>query len=334
MSKLRKAIEFLDLREWLSEYADIKEVDDTEIRLKVCPECGNENYKLYVNTEKKVWDCKRCGWGFMVGDVCVLMSSVSGATVHAVRMELLETTIPAPNNSLQELIEGLVEGVSTSQPSLETEPVPGVPLGNGMVHTTVKNYLYSRGLSDCDLEVYNLHAAAGIRKYKRPFAIFPISYAGSIVSWQGRSVINTEPKYLSSKNIANWLFPLKNMTDSRIILVEGIFDAIGLIRLGYSALCTFGKKLSNSQFKLLSDLNPSEITVAWDVDSDREIANVARRLSVFDNVRISVFTKLDGNKVDPGDYLVKPELKSWLINIIDNSIDIRSPGYLKWQLGS
>jgi len=34
---------------------------DTELVIKVCPFCGDDKYRLYVNKEKGLFDCKKCG---------------------------------------------------------------------------------------------------------------------------------------------------------------------------------------------------------------------------------------------------------------------------------
>ena len=86
---LDKAIEGLDLEDWLAPYTDILRAGYNEIKLKECPVCGNYKHKVYVNTSKRCWDCKRCGWGKGQGDICVLLSAVSGIHINNVKLSLV-----------------------------------------------------------------------------------------------------------------------------------------------------------------------------------------------------------------------------------------------------
>ncbi|MGB9812864.1 MAG: toprim domain-containing protein [Thermovenabulum sp.] len=54
---------------------------------------------------------------------------------------------------------------------------------------------------------------------------------------------------------------------SKIILVEGVFDAIALHRMGYTAVALLGTSISKYQLKLLYELSPAEIILCLDNDS-------------------------------------------------------------------
>ena len=58
-----------------------------------------------------------------------------------------------------------------------------------------------------------------------------------------------------------------------IILVEGIFDAIALQKMGYSAVALMTTNISNYQLKLLLNLSPSEIVLCLDNDSVKQDTN-------------------------------------------------------------
>lgn len=93
--RLQEAAELLDLEGWLDQYVGIKHGGGHERRLEVCPKCGNDEYKLYVNVELRLWTCYVCGWGKFQRDISVLMAEVSGRSLFAIRKELLETVRPA-----------------------------------------------------------------------------------------------------------------------------------------------------------------------------------------------------------------------------------------------
>lgn len=54
---------------------------------------------------------------------------------------------------------------------------------------------------------------------------------------------------------------------NKIILVEGVFDAIALHRMGYTAVALLGTSLSKYQLKILYELSPDEIILCLDNDS-------------------------------------------------------------------
>jgi len=54
---------------------------------------------------------------------------------------------------------------------------------------------------------------------------------------------------------------------NKIILVEGVFDAIALHRMGYTAVALLGTSISKWQLKMLYELSPAEIILCLDNDS-------------------------------------------------------------------
>ena len=82
MTQTDKALDYLDLQTWLEQYVETKTFG-TELRIRECPVCGNDKWKLYVNLEKKLWFCQRCTWGKNSRDVCILMSKVSNTVCSA-----------------------------------------------------------------------------------------------------------------------------------------------------------------------------------------------------------------------------------------------------------
>lgn len=54
---------------------------------------------------------------------------------------------------------------------------------------------------------------------------------------------------------------------NHLILVEGVFDAIALQRIGYSAVAVMGTSITKYQMKILYELLPREISLCFDCDS-------------------------------------------------------------------
>src|SRR5690348_5938740 len=94
-TSLEEALELLDLGDWLLQYTEGKYAGEEELRILECPNCGNSKEKLYVNVNKKAWQCKVCEWGRGIGDPVVLMAAVSGRSLTDVRIELTKMIVPA-----------------------------------------------------------------------------------------------------------------------------------------------------------------------------------------------------------------------------------------------
>lgn len=352
MQRLRDAIELLDLEEWLLQYSDSKSAGDYELRLRDCPQCGDDRFKLYVNTEKKLWICYVCDWGRGLGDVIQLMSAVSGKRATEIRLELLRTVKPATRGELATKLNDIfndTDGVVPTSPleNLTEVELPGVDSFAGLTTQRVYTYAVHRGLTPELVSHLRLRAAGALYIHKRtgkpvkvsgPFLVFPVWCSNTPVSWQGRRISKEEPKYVSASNVKDWLWPLTDLFFSRyqgkrIILVEGVFDAIGLLMMGHAALCTFGKSISDNQAALLQELQPDEVTFGWDMDAYREVAAAVDRISyTFPRTFVTDFRYEGADKKDPGDALVDHEVGRWVLQCLDKAMDVRSPEFFQWRM--
>lgn len=107
--------------------------------------------------------------------------------------------------------------------------------------------------------------------------IFPV-YAtdGKLKAVVRRTLSEEKAEYCGKYKVigakSECLYGLKEAQDmdydlSRLILVEGVFDAIALQRIGYSALALLGTSVSKYQLKILYELSPEEISLCFDCDS-------------------------------------------------------------------
>jgi hypothetical protein len=341
VSRLDDAIDLLDIEDWLSEYVDIKKSGFDEIKLSECPKCGSDKYKLYVNTDSKRWICHKCNFGKGLSDVCVLMAAVSERTVHDIRMELLSVVVPVPSNFISELTRKLDSNKQVlDEEEVEVVQLPGQDSFRGILGQRVEAYLSNRGVSTNPMGI-PLRMCSKLRGFNGPFALFPIYYGSDAVGWQGRRLENKEPRYVSSDGIGNWLWPLSdsvsnfNFKDKEVILVEGVFDALGVYSIGLTALCTFGKKISTNQINILTELGVKKVCIAWDKDATLEIEKAALKLSKSFEVSVVDFDtfQIDSTtKVDAGDVLVKEELKPWLQEILSKRVKVTDSKFFNWRL--
>jgi hypothetical protein len=355
MSSIREALELIDLGAWLEQYVDLKSAGGDEYRIEECPECGNDKWKLYVNTEKQRWICYVCDWGRGIGDPVRLMSAVSGRRAFDVRVELMGTVTPAApaiEQGYLGALEAVFDGQATSIDE-EQEPeeivLPGFPDFNPLSMRGVLAYARARGLTDNEILENQLRPALRLKMNRRdgsqadirgPFLLFPVFYGGRPVSWQGRKIEKSDIPYVSAPNIKEWLWPLSPAffqlyTDYRLVLVEGVFDALGFHRLGVPALCTFGKSISDEQLEIIADLYPEEIIFAWDIDAYREMERAVRRIAdEYQNTRVVDFSVGAAGKIDAGDSLKQPELGEWLMERLNSAMHVGTPEFFQWQISN
>lgn len=356
--KLAEAIDYFDLGAWLQEHSDTLPGGGDEVRVQVCPACGNSSHKLYVNVSKKRWLCYVCDWGRGHGDIALLMSHVSGQTMFQVRKEILDCLKPlAPRGDLeQKLVDMFGKQPQAAKAEAVTGiEVPGVEAFNGSVGRTALAYARRRGLYDDEIIKYRLRAAYKLRHFTGPFLVFPNYLRGATcVSWQGRRTGKEEPKYVSSDDVAQWLWPMDAWAEAEIsrrgevVLVEGVFDAAGMWRLGIPALATYGKKISDHQCELLWERGVQHITLAWDADSARttsqrlargakylrgEIEASAMRLKRKFSVSVADLSQGAGEgKVDPGDALHDHQVEDWVRDRLKNAMSVDSEQFFLWRL--
>ncbi|MCF6205376.1 MAG: toprim domain-containing protein [Sulfurovum sp.] len=341
MRDLQEALEFADLQGMLEEYAELKYVGDDEVIVQTCPKCFNEKWKLYINTDKKVWFCQSCQWGKHNGDFCSLLAALSGKNKMVIIQEILRTVVPSTPSGSYENALGEAIGSKAAEEAFELEPIdlPGGKGLTGHLGSAAAKYLKSRGVLPEDVEKYELRLSMKLRNSKGPWAVFPVLYYGLPVACQGRKFLGKEfPKYMSTDKISNWMWPLdaSNVEDiesqHRVVLVEGVFDALGFIKAGVPALCTFGKNLSRSQIKLLQAHKVVDLHLGYDADAVGDMIKTADRLKHLFHVHVVEFKELeDFPKADPGDVLAGKIPQQWLTESFNNSVDTKTDAYWEWK---
>lgn len=338
-------INSVDLQVWLERYTEVKAVDGHEFRIN-CPRplCKNDQFKLYINMDKQKWICFRCGWGKGVRDVSYLMAEVSNRNVNDIRKEISKFVIPSlkTEDFMEKLEEKLYKKkIKIKKTVYKSIDVPGTANANSVVYKAVVNYAISRGLSVSEIKALDLHAAGILRGNQGPFLVFPIVHDGQVVNYQGRRINGDfEPKYVSGPDIHDYLYPMDQIhlsiyfRSQYAVLVEGIFDALALWSIDIPALCTFGKKISNTQVDLLKSMGIEKLVIAWDPDAKKEIEDASLRLRNIFNVHIADLSidADDSTKRDPGKTLEDVSLKPWLKQVIESAFSIKSPEFFRWQL--
>lgn len=340
MSRYSDSLELLDLRGWLEEYVDVKSGSRDEIRLQECPECTNSKWKLYVNVEKFTFFCQRCQWGSRIGDIARLMAGVSGRHINDIKIEIASMVLPATSG---DEFAGILAKRLTGPPAPEVEELvpellPGSQAFTGLTGAKVTEYALSRGLTEDIVNQYKLRYAVKVRNTLGPWLVFPVYFYDIPVAYQGRRITDTDPRYRSSENVGKWLWPLtpenlENMAvRGEVILVEGVFDAIALIKLGYAALCTFGCSLKPQQISILHKFGVKVVYCCYDADAYKSVRKLVDANGHQFHMKIMELPALPGNpKADPGDVLVGKVSPEHIEFAYDTIVDSRSTEYWNWK---
>lgn len=193
------------------------------------------------------------------------------------------------------------------------------------------SYLKSRGFTADDYAYFPVGTTRGLNFKFDDYVVFPIYDAGDIVGYVSRHVwskadideYNDRAKrngkyqirrYNNSiendfvKLLYNYDSVIEDETDT-VILVEGIFDVIALTRKldlydnhRIVAVCTFGKKISDTQIYKLQSKGVRDIIIGYDADASDAINVAADKLNeYFDNVMIAKLVG-EGKDFDDADY--------------------------------
>ena len=233
--------------------------DDTEIRI-ACPQCADDNKRLYIEAETGCWLCFRCDER---GDLFALFNEALGLGAH----ESFE--------KLREVRFRLGPRYSFTTPWIdghpEEEKPPGVELPEDFIPLQLdarqytwgyRHYLQNRGISPAMQVAYGMGFCI-----KGPYAgrvIIPVYGAPNhtLYTFVARSIDPGEPRkvlYPPHSRPSETLFNLDRVVSCHdspvvpkpIVLVEGVFDAL---RLPARAIAILGSSLSATQMGLLGRL--------------------------------------------------------------------------------
>lgn len=316
-----------------------------------CPLCDqpSNSFKLYINVEDRVWHCKKCHYGEhknRTSDFFWVLSEISGLDLDSI-LEMFGENVPSDTNVFTSRLKELLEDNSTIEEDFFVIP-DGMFEDPKFLKKKIKdggyadNYLRGRGLSRVCYEKYNIRESDHFLGFFGHFAVFTFpSFIEGRSASQARRVDGREPKYLSTKSLELSLFPdivlITELVEKKkfLVVVEGIFDAIGLIELGIPAICTFGNKMSLYHLEWLkANMKGIELVIGYDSDLNTRnaVAALAKNLSLRWDVSIIDTSKhpFPQSKVDFGDCLLDKSYKDWAIEKVDNRFKVNSSSYFTW----
>lgn len=347
---LGRVKENFDLEDYaLSRFDSVKWATNGELRV-CCPNCGDKNHKLYLNQEKNLFNCYKCGFGSRGYDIFDLVAATDGISRgDAILATIKEYAWLAPQwSSLTDSVSE--EPQHTPPPPVArriTMPAGTVPLLP--VSTATKpfvEYLKLRGVNQQEMEALRPFCTPNktvpLRldgKYRGDIGhrvFFPI-YGGDnfLVSWIARTITNREPKYLNAPDtdLTSTFWPYIPPKERHAVLVEGVLDSLAGRRHGYPCYATFGKKISTKQILLLKRWGVTSVTLFWDKrDALKEMQKAVEDLKMHFNTTVPDFS-LWTTKQDLGDCLRDTALVEPLRKMLqDGLIDTDSWEYVQWGL--
>ena len=241
-----------------------------------CPMCGETDTSYHMGVHRSGgWTCFRNSVGHRGRDPRRIVALLLRCSYEEARAIVGEEEV----GSYSDFDEAALQFMSTGQTNL----LPTLTMPTTFRHLTSPRgrariywqYLRSRSLSVSDtIKVanrYDLHYCD--HGPWRGRIILPLTIDGTLLSWVGRTVYDTEElryKNLSHKpeaeirgsaSVRDLLFNFDHATKSShrvCVLTEGPFDAIRVDwcgrKYGISAVATFGSRISENQLELLDQV--------------------------------------------------------------------------------
>lgn len=352
---LRKIRKEFDYESYAYEHYKTKNSNRVDELRACCPSCDETRFRLYINNNKKLFNCYNCGFSNGNADVFDLVALTEGISRAQAMVRLVREYADVTPDDVEAYLQRREEDelVKEEEPPIRT--IESLPKGAFLLEDpTVPssqpfwNYLFDRGFTQEEILDMRTHYVPRRTQYvyrgdKKVGNIgrrimWPV-YGGDneLVSWLSRIIEgDSKQKYLNcpGSDLAKTLWPYAPPPANckEAVVVEGIIDCLALRRAGIIAYATFGKKLSTPQSKLLKDWGITDLVIFYDVDAKKDIKRLVEDVKM-QYKRTFVVDYDDDLFSDPGDLLVNPEgcaiLQSTLFR---QRIDVYSLDYEKWAL--
>jgi hypothetical protein len=297
MQPFHEAVAAFDVEGWLNLHADARTSGVDNLALNPCPICGSTKKKFYVNVgtseRRGRWLAHCC---HDQGDIVRLVMAVEGFSdsVEArayIRYHAGERPwLTAPQAAPQAALALQAAAMALPEPSWPAEP------GMRIVHRQQAIPLTERLLDAAAIARYGVRVTgdatthAGQRRRDLDHRlVFPIHGPdGSLLTWQARDLTGASPKkyvFPSGAAATDTFYGWKageTGEDGWVLVVEGIFHKLAWDRLGdafaRNTVASFGKKLTESQVRLLTGSRAKLVMLAWDHDAIPQMCQHATRL--------------------------------------------------------
>ena len=368
-TRLVNAIERFDLESYMHvNFEKIIPAGSDELRVDCfSPKgCDGSDTKahLYVNFDKKVWNCFKCGYGSTKiqkgsANLVRFIADAEGIPYYEAKERLLNQSTVAEEGNLEKLLEQAFEpkeAIPIQEKKIDL-PSQFYPLWNSKALTAkrFKQYVNTRRFDSIAQQQFDVRYCVTPvpslpNKLQRNFInrlIWPIyDQKGICRSVVARSIdSNAQSRYINwpGTDLSHYLWPLISIQNGKfyptqlsdsVVLTEGIVDAYAINQLtSFSALACFGKKISDHQIELLKKLNIRKVILAWDHEAREKTKRTTEQLLPhFSKVQVFPFKHPGWFRYDFGDALRSFTLRSIISNECQSSIDVLTPAFCAWGL--
>lgn len=345
-----------DWEEYINTNFSVKNTSNPNELRVCCPKCGEIEYKCYINTDRKLFNCFKCKFSSGKDDVVSFVSAAEGISkIDAIKKlaHMVELTTPT-QDELETILDESLKGFKQEHEEKVLRPIKSLPeccirMDNpeDRDQKDFFTYLYDRGLTFNEINGLSMYCVPDYTAYiyrKGKIAgnlgrrvLWPI-YGGDndLVSWVSRTIEpDTEPKYLNlpESDLKMTLWPYVEPYKRTAVIVEGIIDAYAVRRIPKtSAYATFGKHVTEYQVDILKKWNTEKVILFWDKrDAKPEMRSAVEKLKVhFKEVCVASQNNIQGD-MDAGDLLKVPNGSDILQEAL-RPVDVYSFEYTKWLI--
>lgn len=300
----------------------VKETRSGQYIIDRCPYCSKELH-FYINRKTQLFDCKKCG---VTGSIYSLLK-------HLNKLYLLGDKTVEVENEIKSIRQIESEETKKKDEDIKELPEKHMPVGFKIV---CDKYLSGRGITKDDCNKYKIGKTKLSFKYQ-DYILIPIYDGGKIRGFLGRYGSKIVPgdklRYKNSidTDFSCLLYGYDDIVEGEtktVIITEGVFDKISCdkkLRLyedkTVRCVCTFGKKISETQINKLLKKKVENIILSYDYDALKEIKRYGIELTKFFN---SVSVAVSTNKKDIDECTVEEVLEvfSNMTDIADFNINV------------
>lgn len=268
-----------------------KETRSGQYIIDFCPFCHKSEH-FYINKKNQQWDCKKCGES---GGIFKLLR-------HLDKLYLLGAPTVKKVDAIKSIRQ--IQEDEAGQNSEEIQPLPEVKMPAGFkVFDYVSPYLQQRKITMEDIKHWEFGQTRIVSRFI-DYLLIPIRDGGKIRGYIGRYASRHVPdgklRYSNSLNtdFSCLLFGYDDIIEGEtetVIITEGLFDAIAVTKKlnlfddnTIRAVCTFGKKISETQIKKLLAKKIRKVILLYDYDALKDIRHYASLLNEYFSVRVAI----------------------------------------------
>ncbi len=238
-----------------------------ETVFKDCPFCGNDRWNFELNMTKLKWHCWVCGKGGL------LQSLLNFLDIH------YDGTLPTPPKENKEASQG------TGEVFLPKGTI--VQIDQCKIKDKVMAYLHSRGITEEDIQTYEImwwedQLLPNGTSVSAQRVLFPFRNSiGNLVFWTARTLYkNIQPKYTHAAvpKMDRIIAYSGQSEDTAIYIVEGVFDAIRLNKMGKAVILLMGTAISDTVVEYLRS-NKRNVVLVLDNDAAKQQMKHQKNLS-------------------------------------------------------